>query len=597
MQTAHVTATPSLSRGPLGFPVNRFVFWGIVVALLAVAVYVIYVLLRPAQSAVPAVSTVPSRMGSITAVVNSTGQVAPWTQAKLSFRANGRVVSVPVRVGDVVKKGDVLASLDTTDLKIQVEQAQANLDSAQAKLDAIQAGPRPEDVAAAQAALDAAQAKLDGMLAGGRPEDVKSAEAALASAQAKLRELKSGSLPSDLAAAQAAVDEAQTTLANAKAALANLQRPPDPLAIQAAQLAVEQAKDTLWSAQSNRDGTCNPQNPRYLCNAANATVASDEVALQQAEVKLQQLQQAPKAEDLDAAKAAVASAQSQLDSARVRLAQLKSAPASDDVVQAEAAVTQAQQALDLAKKPFSDADIAQQRQIVAQAKAALDLKKSPYTPSDVAAAKAAVAEAKAQLDLAQYNLDSATLKAPFDGIVSSVNVNVGELATSASANPIISLVDPNNLRLEVSVDETDVANVEVGQTANVTFDALPGKTFQGKVVAIAPSASVQQGVATYLVSISLVNAEGVKPGMTGNADIVYATHDNALLVPTRSVRVEGNRRVVSVLEGSKLVAKPVTVGVSDDQSTEILAGLKAGEQVVIPVTASVLPPFAGGPRR
>jgi HlyD family secretion protein len=596
MRTAHVTATPSLSRGPLGLPVNRFVFWGGVVLLLVIAA-VVYSVVRPVQSAIPAVSTVPSRMGSITAVVNSTGQVAPWTQAKLSFRTSGRIVSVPVHVGDAVKKGDELASLDSTDLRIQVEQAQASLASAQAKLDAIEAGPRPEDVASAQAALDAAQAKLDGMLAGGRPEDVKAAEAALASAQAKLHELKAGSLPSDLAAAQAAVDQAQMTLANAKASLANLERPPDPLAVQAAQLAVEQAKDTLWSAQVNRDGSCNPTNPRYLCNAANAAVASDEVALQQAQVKLQQLQQPPKAEDVAAAQAAVASAQSQLDSAKVRLAQLKSAPVSDDVVQAEAAVTQAQQTLDLKKHPYSDADIQQQRELVAQAKAALELKKVPYTKADLDAARAAVAQAKAQLDLAQYNLESATLTAPFDGIVSAVNANVGELATGSSASPVVVLVDPNNLRLDVSVDETDVANVEVGQDASVTFDALPGKTFNGKVVAIAPSASVQQGVATYLVSISLKNAQGVKPGMTGNADIIYARHDNVLLVPTRAIRVEGNRRVVSVLEGTRLVAKPVTVGVSDDQSTEILSGLKAGEQVVIPVTASVLPPFAGGPRR
>ena len=597
MQTAGVTASPSLGRGPLGLPVNRIVFWGIVVLILAVVAYLVYALVRPTDTGVPQVSTVPAQNGSITAVVNSTGQVAPWVQAKLSFRTSGRITSIPVRVGDAVKKGDALATLDSTDLKIQVEQAQASLSSAQAKLDAIQAGPRKEDVAAAQAAYDAASAKLDGMLAGGRSEDVKSAEAALGSAQAKLHELKSGSLPGDLAAAQAAVDQAQSALASAKANLANLQRGPDPLVVQAAQLAVQQAKDTLWSAQVSRDGSCNPTSPRYLCDAANATVASDEVALEQAEVKLQQAQQSAKPEDVAAANAAVASAQAQFDSAKVKLAQLQAAPSSDDITQAEAAVTQAQQMLDLKKKPYSDSDIAQQRQVVAQAKAQLDLKTAPYTDADLEAAKAAVAQAKAQLEIAQYNLDAATLKAPFDGIVSAVNFNVGELATATSAAPVISVVDPNDLRLDVSVDETDVAHVEVGHDANVTFDALPGKSFAGKVVAIAPSASVQQGVATYLVSISLKNADGVKPGMTGNADIVFAKHDNVLLAPNRAVRTDGNQRVVSVLDAGKVVVRPVTVGVSDDKSTEILSGLKAGDQVVIPVTSSVLPPFAGGPRR
>ncbi len=595
MQTAELTATEPASRGPLG--VNRFVFWTIILVIVAVLVYAAYVLVRSPENTAPAVSTVPAELGSISGVVNSTGQVAPLTEAKLSFRTSGRIVSIPVRVGDAVKAGATLASLDTTDLKIQVEQSQANLDSAQAKLDAIETGPRPEDVAAAKAARDAAQAKLDGMLAGGRPEDVKSAQAALASAQAKLHELKAGSLPSDLASAQSDVDKAQSTLATANANLANLLRPPDPLAVQSAQLAVQQAQDALWSAQSSRDGTCAPQNPRYLCDAADATVASDGVALQQAQVKLAQLQETAKPEDVAAAKAAVASAQTQLDSARVKLAQLKAAPVSDDVIQAEAAVTQAQQNLDLKKQPYSDSDIAQQRQAVAQAQAQLALKMAPYTQSDVEAAKAAVSQAKAQLDLAQYNLDSATLKAPFDGIVSAVNADVGELASSGAGGSIVSIVDPNDLRLDVSVDETDIANVAVGRDANVTFDALPSKTFPGRVVSIAPSASVQQGVATYLVSISLKNAAGVRPGMTGNADIVYARHDNVLLVPNRAVRTEGNRRVVSVLDGNKIVPHPVTVGISDDQNTEILSGLKQGDQVVIPVTSSVLPPFAGGPGR
>lgn len=597
MHTAEITATEPLSRGPLGLPVNRSVFWGILVVILALIAYAAYVLLRPARPVAPAVSTVPAQLGSITAVVNSTGQVAPWTQAKLTFGTSGRIAAIPVRVGDAVKKGDVLASLDTTDLKIDVEQAQASLDSAQAKLDAVQAGPRTEDVAAAQAALDAAQAKLNGMLAGGRDEDVKSAEAALSSAQAKLHQSKSGSLPSDLAAAQAGIDDAASTLASAKDKLANLQRPPDPKQVQSDQLAIEQAKDTLWSAQTNRDGTCNPTNPKFLCDAANATVASDQVALQQAQVKLDQLKEPAKPEDIAAAQAAVASAQTQVDSAKVKLAQLKAAPVSDDVVQAAAAVTQAQQALDLKKHPFQDSDIAQQRQVVAQAQAELNLKKTPYTDADLEAAKATVAQAKAQLDLAQYNLDSATLKAPFDSIVSAVGANVGEVASSTAASPVVSLVDPNDLRLDVSVDETDIANVDVGHDANVTFDALPGKTFPGKVVATAPSASVQQGVATYLVSISLKNATGVKPGMTGNADIIFAKHDNVLLVPNRAVRTESNRRVVSVLDGSKIVPHPVTVGVSDDRNTEILSGLKQGDQVVIPVTSSVLPPFAGGPRQ
>src|SRR5439155_20264534 len=135
------------------------------------------------------------------------------------------------------------------------------------------------------------------------------------------------------------------------------------------------------------------------------------------------------------------------------------------------------------------------------------------------------------------------------GIVSAVNANVGELTSPSSGVPAVSLVDPTRLRLDASVDEIDVSRIQLGQDVIVTFDALSGKSFPGKVVAIAPNASVQSGVATYVVSVALENTPEIKPGMTGNANIVYAHHDDVLLVPNRAVRADGENRVVAVLEG------------------------------------------------
>jgi HlyD family secretion protein len=77
--------------------------------------------------------------------------------------------------------------------------------------------------------------------------------------------------------------------------------------------------------------------------------------------------------------------------------------------------------------------------------------------------------------------------------------------------------------------------------------------------------------------------------MTGDAQVIYARHDNAVLVPERALRVEGSRHIVNLLDGNKVVAQPVTVGVSDGQLVEILSGLKPGALVVVPVTAPNLP--------
>jgi HlyD family secretion protein len=577
----------------------RWLVWGIAILVLigiGVGGYFYFRQTRPTRANF---TTVPAVKGSILGTVNSTGQIAPWTQAKLAFELAGRISSVPVKVGDSVKAGDTLASLDTTQLAIAIRLQEASLASAKAKLAAIQAGPRNEDVMASQAVVDAAQAKLDAMTAQGRAEDVQSAKAALAAAKARLHEMRLGPQSGDVAVAKTAVQLAQANLTASQSDLARVTRPQDPTAIQQAQAALAQAKSFVWQRQTQRDGACgDPLNARYLCDAADSAIGQAQSAQEQAQAKLDQLNQPPHAEDVAAATAAVAAAQAGLASAQAKLDQLNAGSLPDDIAQASANVAQAEQALAVKENPWRPQDIEQQQQAVNQAAAQLALKKQPWTPADVAQAQAAVDVAAAQLDQIKYSLAAATLVAPFGGIVSAVNANVGELASPASGIPVVSLVDPTRLRLDASVDETDVSHVQIGQDVTVAFDAIPGKTFPGKVLGISPNATVQSGVATYIVSISIENSPEIKPGMTGNADIIYAHHDDVLLVPNRAVRTDGDNRVVAVLEGGQSVNRTVTVGVSDDRSTEIVAGIQPGDQVVLPSTSTVAPAFAnGGVRR
>ena len=570
--------------------------WALIVGLLAalaVAAYVGYGRYLAAQAPAAPPQTFPVRRGTVTSTVSSTGTVAPLTQAKLTFSGTGRVAEVDVKPGDAVTKGQVLAKLDTTDLALQVSQAKAQLSTAEAKLASIKAGSRPEDVKAAQAQLDAAKARLNAMLAGGRPEDVAAAKASLDSATAKLHQLTAPPLDSDVKAAEQGVASAQAALQKAQTDLANLKAGPTPQDLKAAQLAVEQAKDNLWSQQTSRDGICgNGRNPKYQCDAANASVAAAETALNTAQNNLVKLQQPPKPEDVAAAEKAVASAQAQLVAAQSKLAQLKAGPNPDDVAAAKAAVTEAQQNLILKQKPYTDADIQAQRQAVAQAEADLAQKQKPYTDADLQQAQAGVDQAKAQLDLAQYNLDNAALLAPFDGVVSTVNVNPGEVSSGSSS---IVLVNPKEVRLDLSVDETDIAHVALGQKSSVTFDAIPGKTFSGKVIAIAPNATIQSGVATYVVSVSLDDPGPVKPGMTGNATIVYGEKTNVLVVPNRAIHTQGRNRTVDVLVNGQKETRQVQVGVSNEQLSEITAGLAEGDQVIVSTTSAAQPRFAGAP--
>ena len=629
----------------------RWLLWGGAIVVLIVIGVGSYLYLQRSRPVRANYTTVPAVKGSILGTVNSTGQIAPWNQAKLAFGTPGIIATVAVKVGDRVNQGDTLASLDPTDQTISVRQQDAILAAAKARLESIKAGPRPEDVAIAQATLDAAQAKLDGMIAQGRPEDVQSAQAvldaaraklngmlaqgrpedvqaaqdALNSAKARLHQIKQGPQAADVAVATTAIQAAQTQLTQRQSDLARLTRPADPTAIQQAQSAVAQAKSFVWQQQLTRDGACGDKTvPAYRCQAAQSAVAQAESAQQQAQSKLDQLSVPSHAEDIAAATAAVTSAEAGLASSQAKLNQLNAGALPDDISQAAAAVSEAQQALatrqipwrpadiaqqrdvvaqaaaqlDLKKKPFSQTDTDQQRQAVAQAEAQLSLKKQPYTPTDVAQAQAAVDQALAQLDQVKHSLDLTILKAPFSGIVSAVNANIGEIFSPTGGTPVVGLVDPTNLRLDANIDETDISHVQIGQDVNIAFDALLGKTFTGKVLSLAPNATVQSGVATYTVSISVENGADIKPGMTGNADIVYAHHNDALLVPNRAVHTEGDHRVVLVLEGGQSRSKTVTVGISDDKSTEIDSGLQVGDQIVLPSTSTVAPALTtGGIRR
>jgi len=166
-------------------------------------------------------------------------------------------------------------------------------------------------------------------------------------------------------------------------------------------------------------------------------------------------------------------------------------------------------------------------------------------------------------------------------------------------------VDPTAVRVDASVDESGVTQLAPGQQAQITFDALPNRRFQGKVIAIAPTGPVQQGVVTYLVSIEVDARNATLPaGLTASVEIVVSQRNGVLLVPNRAIKTQGRQRTVEVLVDGKPQTRPIRVGMSNDQFTEVIEGLSEGEQVVIPTTTTAPPRtpamvpglgFGGGP--
>ena len=203
-----------------------------------------------------------------------------------------------------------------------------------------------------------------------------------------------------------------------------------------------------------------------------------------------------------------------------------------------------------------------------------------------------------QLQQAQIDLDNNTLVAPFDSIVASITGNPGETAP-AGTNGFITLVDPSAVRIDVTVDEADVAKLAVGKPATITFDALPGRPFRGNVISVAPTGTLSQGVVTYPVSINIDSRNQVLPGgMTASATIIIDEKTNVVAVPLRAVRRAGREQVVDVIGADgKPAPRTVRTGVQNDQLVEITDGLQEGEQIAVQGTTvrSGGPGIPGGP--
>jgi len=508
---------------------------------------------RPGQSGLSSAPTVPppTRDQTGTGTVTVTGMAVPDVWAALSFRRDGVVESILVEEGQRVTTGQVLIRLNTDNLKLAVAQAEATLATAQAELAQLKAPTK--QVAQTGAALATAQAKLAQLKAPTR--QVAQTEAALATAQARLAQLKAPPRQEDIAVAQAVVDQAKANLVASQARLATteaagaaaeadldasradltgfeaalsaVQAGANQFELDLATLEIERAKNELWAAQLTRDAVAgDPSTPEYRVKVAQATTGSADVAVRIAELEYEQLSAAPNADevakaqaDVSAAKASVTGAEARLTQAQARLdemhaevdasqasleqaqaelAYLLAGPTLEEIAVAEAGVKEAEVAYLLAGPTLEEIAVAEAE--VKEAEVAYLL--AGPTSEEIAVAEAEVKEAEGGLAIAQAGLRQAELLAPFSGTVIELFVREGE---SVSANqPVVVLADLSRSHVEsTNLDELDVTKIEIGDPAEVTFDALPGQRLSGWVSYIGLRGTATEEGTLYKVIIQL----------------------------------------------------------------------------------------------
>jgi HlyD family secretion protein len=206
----------------------------------------------------------------------------------------------------------------------------------------------------------------------------------------------------------------------------------------------------------------------------------------------------------------------------------------------------------------------------------------------------------------EANLAYYTIRAPFAGTIAAVNMKVGDNVSGTVA----SIVSSSQVAT-LTLNEVDAAKIALGEKASMTFDAINGLTLTGTVAEIDPVGTVSQGVVSYNVQINFDTQDPrVRPGMTVNADIQTAVHQDVLVVPSSAVKAQGATNYVQVFtppiasstiqaagtQGITSSTAPVNVtvstGLSDNSNTEILSGLTQGEQIVTRTTTSASTPTA-----
>lgn len=529
--------------------------------------------------------------------VTATGVLKAWSTVDIKSKAGGRVDRLPVQEGTIVKKGDLIAAIDPSDTLLTYNQAKADIVSNNARVDetsktmALQLQQTNINEATATASLNAARA---------------AAAAARASyASAKSQAEAQGELT------EANVENAKASLAAEKEKLAQMTSAMHPQQQTQAEAALRTAKANLKNAEA--------QLRRQEALQAKGFVAQSQVDTAQA--------------TYDSAAAEVQNAQRKIDTIAPELStDLRSEQAQVRRLEAALRTAEANRVDVSLKKQAADSAYANYQQAIAnvkQSEAKLEETRAERLNNTIRLAQVKQAEAsgeraKAAMVNAQTQLDQTKVTAPNAGIILTKYVEQGTLITSgvsfnSTGTSIVQMGDISRMYVDVQVDETDVASVDLDQKVDITFDAYATTPFEGKVIRIDPQAVVESNVTTVHVRVEVDNSVPsfrlLKPGMNASCEFIVQKKDDVVAIPNEALKTDqdGSRYVEvstggkpapadkdsdpdpNLFVGIKIDHRKVEVGLEGNDTTEITSGLKVGEKIVTQtVEPSTATPSSGG---
>jgi RND family efflux transporter MFP subunit len=488
--------------------------------------------------------TVKVQKGDLIQTVDVTGKVKSENNISLHFESSGVIDRIYVVEGEEVRKGDVLAKLKLDDLNSLVEQAEANLNQ---KI----AGVSDEQVNVSLSQINAAEVTY------------KKAEANLSNVKALAEENLKNKYVSALNLLDDSYIKLFTVLKDSEELKNNYFNRLDQDSIGVSNEINYKIKDSINKTKTYLDLAQSSKSIEDINNAMsemNLTTKSILDALLFIKnvcegVNYKNIVSTSDKAKLDQNKLTVSASQISLTSAQNEISLLK--------VQN--------------KNNINVAVIA-----VEEAVANSELQKANYNSLIANPREVDLAYSRSILNQAIANRNKAIIVSPFNGIITKINKEQGELISSAEA--LMEALSPK-YQVEVNIPETDVVKINIGDKANIELDAIENNVLKAEVINIDPAATTIQDVVYYKVVLSILTEDNrIKPGMT--ADIVICTEErtSVLYLPSRSILSDKGRKYVRVLKDGEITEKDLVLGLNaDDSKKEILSGIEEGEEIILKI--------------
>jgi len=312
--------------------------------------------------------------------------------------------------------------------------------------------------------------------------------------------------------------------------------------------------------------------------------------LAQTQARLKELQAGNRPEEIAQAQANVVQNQAQVADAQARLNLAHARVVRNQALASEGAISRDQLDAVLNEERSASANLERTQANRQDAQQRLQLLRKGTRPEQIAQAAAAVAEAKGRLQAIEVQEEDTLVRAPFSGVVTQKYAAVGAFVTptttasstsSATSTSIVALA--NGLEVLAKVPEVDLSQIKLGQSVEIVADAYPDKTFLGQVRLIAPEAVVQQDVTSFEVRVAIkTGRELLRSRMNVDATFLGKQLNHALVIPTVSVVTQqGQTGLLVPDKNGKAQFRPVTLGSSIGNQTQILKGVKPGERIFV----------------